>query len=338
MEIRRYLKILRDHWILVAVCFSLTLGLTIAFVAQQPWVYQSGGTLIVRPRASTADEIVQAFNTLNRGVEINSTYAAIARSDLVRDRAAEQVGQSKGGIRVNSDVVTGTNMIRISVESTDPDKSFAFAQAIGAETVAYVDALHDAYELQPLDPPQAPNSPSGPNKPLTIVIGAVFGFLLGWVLAFLVDYFSRAAGRKTSFEILDPVSGMFNADYFQLRMREEIARLDGAPSTFSVGILKLEDLEDEDRPVEGATIRAVGDLLSEALRPQDVLCATEPRTLSTIFPEVDGNACRRLLEDWVASIETMQLARPLHVEIEVREYTSTDSHRLESVPSDAVEA
>lgn len=338
MEIRRYIKILRDHWVLVALCFSLTLGLTIAFVAQQPWVYQSEGTFIVRPRASTADEIVQAFNTLNRGVEINSTYAAIARSDLVRDRAADQIGDSKGGVRVNSDVVTGTNMIRITVESTDPDKAFAFAQAIGAETIAYVDALQDAYQLQSLDPPTAPKSPAGPNKPLTIVIGGAFGFLLGWALAFLVDYFSRVAGRKTSFEILDPVSGMFNDDYFQLRMKEEIARLDGAPSTFSVGVLKLEDLEDEDRPLEGSTIRAVGDLISQALRPQDILFATDPGTLTIIFPEVEGNACRRLLEDWTASIETMPLARPLRVDIEVREYTSTGSHRLESVPSDAVEA
>lgn len=338
MEIRRYLKILRDHWILVTVCISLTLGLTIVFVAQQPWVYQAEGTFIVRPRASTADEIVQAFNTLNRGVEINSTYAAIARSDLVRDRAAEQTGESKGGLKVNSDVVTGTNMIRISVESTDPNKAYVFAQAIGAETVSYVDGLHDAYELQTLDPPQEPKSPSGPNKPLTIVTGALFGFLLGWALAFMVDYFARASGRKTSFEILDPVSGMFNADYFQLRMKEEMGRLDVGSSTFSVGLLRLADLEDEDRPLEGATLRAVGELLSGALRVQDILCATESRNLSIIFPGVDGNACRRLLEDWTASIETMPLARPLHVEIEVREYTSAESHRLESVPNDAIEA
>ncbi|HEY5651949.1 MAG TPA: hypothetical protein VIW46_10905, partial [Acidimicrobiia bacterium] len=110
MELRRYLDLIRTHWGVVVLAFSVTVGLTTILVVQQPWVYQSEGTFVVRPRTVEADEIVRAFDTLNRGVEINATYAAIAKSDLVKQRARDAVGSSTQGLNIGADIVTGTNM------------------------------------------------------------------------------------------------------------------------------------------------------------------------------------------------------------------------------------
>lgn len=338
MEIRRYIKVLTDHWVIVALAFSLTMALSAVLVSQQPWVYESEGTFIVRPRAVNSEEIVQAFNTLARGVEINSTYALIARSSLVEAQAEEAVGESASGISVGSDVVPGTNTIRITVEGEDPEKTQAFAIAIGNATVDYIDALEDAYQIQALEQPELPKSPSGPNKGLTIVVGGIFGIVLGAALAVVIDYAAGAMGRRSSFEILNPALGTYNAEYFSLRMREEISRVDSGSYSFSVGEIKLRDLENEANLRNVQVLRRITDLISGALRAQDVLCTTEASTLAIIFPNVSGADCRRVLDDWKKSIEVMDLDKPLRVDVDVREYTHNDSPRLEEVPSDVAGA
>ena len=177
MELRRYLDLIRTHWGVVVLAFSVTVGLTTVLVVQQPWVYQSEGTFVVRPRTVEADEIVRAFDTLNRGVEINATYAAIAKSDLVKQRARDAVGSSTRGMSIGADIVTGTNMIRISVTGTDPELVHAFAQAVGDETERYVFELDDAFVLESLDEPDTPDRPVGPNMALTIGVVVVFGLV-----------------------------------------------------------------------------------------------------------------------------------------------------------------
>lgn len=322
MEIRRYLKVLRDHWVVVSIAFSITLAGTIVLVAQQPWVYESSGTYIVRPRAAATDDVVAAFNALSRGVEINSTYAAIARSDAIEEIASEELGTSASGLTVDSEVITGTNMIRISVQGEDPDPLQPFAEAVGEASVAFIAGMNDAFVLQLLDAPSDPGAPVGPNKALTIVTGAVFGVILGGVLAFLIEYFSGVAGLRLSFEALDPRTGAFNSEYFSLRLKEEIARIDDTNESFVVGRIRLLERDNEERVPPPKRVREVIELISEAIRPQDVLCTTEPGTLAVIFPGLTEADCEPVLKDWKSTIEGMYQERPILVDSEVTQYAS----------------
>lgn len=329
MEFRRYFKVLRDHWVIVSLAFSLTLGATVLLVAQQPWVYESSGTYIVRPRAAQTDEIVAAFNALSRGVEINSTYAAIARSDAVEDRAAATLGVSASGLTVDSDVITGTNMIRISVRGEDPDRLQPFAEAVGEETIRFIADMNDAYVIQLLDPASKPGAPVGPNKPLTIATAGLFGLMLGAVLAFLMEYFAGVAGVRASFEALDPQTGAFNGEYFGLRMKQELARIEGTADSFVVGMLQLREWDSDERIPPPRRIREVVQLISEATRVQDVLCTTEPGTLAVLFPGLTAADCGPVLEDWKVAIEGLYETRPIRVDHEVREYSGTAAPEIE---------
>lgn len=303
MEFRRYLDILRAHWEVFVLAFAITAGLTAFLAIQQDWVYEAEGTYVVRPRTVQADEIVRAFDTLNRGVEINATFAAIAESDLVKRRARDAIEGPTGGLSINADVVAGTNMIEIAVRGTDPERVYAFAVAAGAETQKYVSELADAFVLAQLDPPSQPSQPVGPNKALTIIVGSVFGLLLGASLAVVVDYLGEATGRPTSFNVIDPPTGAFNSDYFSMRLREESARVAGTGRTFSVAQIRIRTRDELPQVPEPRVLREIVDSITPATRPQDVVGATEPGTLSILFPDLPTDACETLLENWKLMIE-----------------------------------
>lgn len=324
MELRRYLDLIRDHWGIVVLAFSVTVGLTTVLAVQQPWVYESEGTFVVRPRSVEADEIVRAFDTLNRGVEINATYAAIAESSLVKQKAREITGESTSGISIGADIVPGTNMIRIAVTGTDPELVYQFAVAVGDETQQYVNDLDDAFVLESLDEPDIPDRPVGPNKGLTIGVGVVFGLLLGAFLAVVLDYLGEVTGRKTTLNIVDPASGAFNEAYFEMRLREELARIEGSGRMFSVGEIRAHTRSEPPEVPGTDRLRTFVEEIASATRTEDIICTTGPGTLSIIFPELPAEACERLLEDWRVLFEASSGGTPLKVDTEVRAYRSGD--------------
>ncbi|MBA2725898.1 MAG: hypothetical protein H0U53_07910 [Actinobacteria bacterium] len=198
-QLRRYLGVLRRRWLIAVTALVASTAATLVYVLPQPNIYESGGTFVVVPRAVDAEANLEAFDTLIRGNAINSTYASIAGSDLIRARAEDALDQDVGSdeATVTTEVQTGTNLLSISVQSRDPALAQALAAAVGEQTVAYIAALNEAYRLQPLDFPEAPRSPVGPKRALTAAVGIVFGILLGLGLAATVDWVASQLGRPS---------------------------------------------------------------------------------------------------------------------------------------------
>jgi len=190
VELRRYLQVSRRWWWAVALAFITTAAVTASTVAFQAPTYKSSATFVVRPRPVEASEDARAFEALIRGVTINTTYASIARSELVRDRAERQLEPAarEDDMSVSAKVLTDTNIVSIDVTGPDPEHVLAMANAVSAETVEYVNGLSDVYVLQPLDEPTLPESPVATNRMLTISIGILLGLVVGVGLAMLVEY------------------------------------------------------------------------------------------------------------------------------------------------------
>lgn len=193
MELARYLRIVGRWWPLVANVFVVAVVATVVLVQQQPAVYESSGTFVVRPRSVDQEDAVRAFDTLIRGVEINATYAAIAKSGMIRDLAQDRLDDAgvDGKASVAAEIVTGTNILELTVQGPDPGHVHALASALADEIVTYIDGLDDAYVLAPLDPPEEPGSPVGPARRLTIVLGVVLGLGLGVGLALVAERLKR---------------------------------------------------------------------------------------------------------------------------------------------------
>ncbi len=195
MDLMYYLRVVGRHWLIAVIGLALTVGLTAIFVQRQPSVYQSTGTMVVRPRALNAEEGVRAIDALTRGVEISSTYAAIARSDLIGDRAKANIDPEldTSGTSISSEVVTSTMLVDVSVAGPDPEVVTALAREITDESVAYVTELQNVYELEVIDQPETPGDPIAPNRTLLLGTGLFFGVAVGVVFALLAEAASRTA-------------------------------------------------------------------------------------------------------------------------------------------------
>jgi capsular polysaccharide biosynthesis protein len=180
-----YVRVTLRYWPLALVAILVTTGVSVVHVLREPQVFESKGTYIVTPRPGyDAGDTLRAMDALVRGVEINATYATIGRSQLVKDRAKARLGSgAASGVSVRSEAVTGTNILEISVSAAGPEDAHAFADAVGKETVRYVDAMQEPYELSVLDPPAVPSRPVANNGALTILTGVGAGGALAVVLS-----------------------------------------------------------------------------------------------------------------------------------------------------------
>jgi capsular polysaccharide biosynthesis protein len=202
VELRRYLDVSRRWWWAVALAFLATTAVTVWSVSSEEPRYESTATFVVRPRPVDRAQEARAFDALIRGVTINTTYASIASSDVIRERAEEDLDPTvrDDDMAVDAKVLTDANIVSVKVNGPDPDHVLALADAISAETVEYVNALYDVYVLQPLDEPKRADEPVETNRVLTISLAIVLGLALGVGLAMLVEYLRQgsATGRSGS--------------------------------------------------------------------------------------------------------------------------------------------
>lgn len=193
MEIRTYLRVLFRYWWLVLIALVVTVGFTAWFTFRQTPLYEASASFIVRPTLSDVDQKseLSGLDVLGRQGDIASTFAEMANSRQTKIKVADSLGLSasqRGKVSVDSQIVSGTYLLKITVESPDPELTRDFANMVGAETIRFVEDLYVTYELVPLDAATAPSSPSKPNKMLNLVLSAALGLVLGAGLAFLAYY------------------------------------------------------------------------------------------------------------------------------------------------------
>lgn len=199
MDLFEYLQVMGRRWLFTAIGFLLTAGLTFIFVDSQPSVYESSGTFVVRPRTTDSADSLKAIDALTRGVEISTTFAHVASSDLVKQRAEERLDEAlrQSDLAVSSEVLTSTNVIEVSVRGGDPQAVHALATAIGEETIAYVSELQRVFDLRVLDAPRVPRQPVAPKRGLLLGTGMVLGLGVGMVFALLAEGFVGIPRRRS---------------------------------------------------------------------------------------------------------------------------------------------
>jgi len=228
MESKTYLHILARKWRIILASFLITFIATVVFTYTQPAAYQATGTYIVRVGATFQDDrgFVSALDTLSRRVEIASTYAEVTSSRMIRNLAADALGLSleqREQLSVDSRLIAGTNILEIAVEGHDPTLVRDFTNAVGAQTVAYVQKLYETYELEPLDEAVLPRSPIKPDKALNLTLGGFFGLILGVGLALFAEYLRSGSApypvqREPEAAMRTPVQLMF-------KLQQELALL-----------------------------------------------------------------------------------------------------------------
>lgn len=241
MEFKTYFGIVKKRWKIVVFAFLATVTFTAYLASGQEPVYESSGTYVVRPRPLAEGDAVRAIDTLVRGVEINSTFASIASSDLVKAAARDRVDPAidTSGLKTSGKVVTGTNIIELTVSGEDPAAVYALAVAVGDETVSYIGQLDETFELAPLDEPRLPKKPVGPNTPLTMATGVILGLLLGVGLAVGLEVLTATAPAAQPEEEDTREDGMeiLAEEEFERVFHEQLAQARTHGTSFTIGLL-----------------------------------------------------------------------------------------------------
>lgn len=304
MELKTYLRILLRKWWIVLPAFLVTFTSTVVFTFTQVPVYQTTTTFLVTPNTSFGDvkSFVTGLDILSRRPEIATTYAEVANSRSIKNLAAEKLklsSEQKKSLSVESQLQAGTNIVKITVEGNDPTLVRDFADVIGAQTVAYVQELYEAYELKLLDNATLPTVPIKPNQELNLALGAILGLALGGVLTFLAEYLRTPLENVTNFGILDPQTGVYNKRYFMQRLKEELSRAKRNTYPLSLALMKIDCLggmNSSPAPISGEALHKVATLLKKYLREEDVMARFNETIFAFLLPDTPGEKAQEVME------------------------------------------
>lgn len=193
METRLIMQSMSRKWWLFLIVLLITVGATLFLTLRETPVYRSKATYITR----LSDDITDAktssnvLDSLNRYAELHGTYSEIAMSAMIRRKAGDRLGLKRGDMRtlsVDSRTLPGSKVLEITVEGNDPNLIHDFNEAVGEETMAYVNDLYPSYELTLLDPPSTLDQPISPKIPFNLTVGVLLGAFLGAIAVLLSSW------------------------------------------------------------------------------------------------------------------------------------------------------
>jgi capsular polysaccharide biosynthesis protein len=311
MELRRYAGIVRRHWIIAAMALIAATVATLMLILPRPLVYETTGTMLVRPIISgSADQTVNATDVLIRGVQIPATYATIARSDLISSRAEELLppGIDRSDLSVGAEVLTDTNVLKISVRGHDPVVVRSMANAVMTELVRYAGETDEAYTAERLDAPNLPSSPVGPSKRMVIALGVFIGALLGIALALFAEYIRRPTDSASGV-ITDAQTGLHNEQFLRQRLREEMSRARRSSQGFAFGVLKVAVRVGENGELTyvpmSRDLRRVAQHLRLTVPEEAVVAYLGGGTFAGMFPEMPRSEVEGVLVGWSAAVGSL---------------------------------
>ena len=193
LELREYIEIiLKRIWIIVAITITATFlsGIISVFFLNE--VYSTSTTLIVSKQSegTTLNEI--QINDINLARGLVDTYSVIVKSDLVMEKVLKEVRSDmsldslRSKVSVSSE--SNTEIIRITVEDTQPEKARDIANSLARVFMNEVESLLRMDNVQIIDIAKAPVSPIKPKVMMNIAIAFILGLMISLGIVLLLEY------------------------------------------------------------------------------------------------------------------------------------------------------
>lgn len=196
MELKDYLRILRQRGWLIVLLAILTAGAAFGYSRMQTPVYEASARLLITSRPDFGQ--TQATRTLLRdfAIWLNSSYRAESVIEQLQlDMTPRQL---LGDVTVAA--ATSESVVQIEVENTNPDLAKDIARAWAQ---LLIDRRRDEnanlreedrIEAELVDDPTA--GLKSPMTKINTLAGAVFGGLLGIVVIFIMEWIESGILRR----------------------------------------------------------------------------------------------------------------------------------------------
>lgn len=194
MELSDYLRILRKHWVSIAVLAMLGVCAGAGFSLLATPTYTSSTSLFLTVQSGdSAGELAQGSTYTERQVK---SFAEVAEAPIVLQPAIDRVGlgttPAELAERVSVTVPTNTAVLKISVTDIDPRRAAQTTEAIGTELVNAVEQMAPkdregtaSVIANVISPPTVPTSWTTPKVPQNLMLGLLVGLVAGVGLALL---------------------------------------------------------------------------------------------------------------------------------------------------------
>lgn len=307
MELRQWLGTLRRWWWLAAISFVAVVGLTVVLTEEEPPAYRSSNSMLVQPRLTSGDESLRATDYLIRTDQVVPTLAEIATGREVRERTAAAylsadptVADQLDDIELRSSVLAGTTLVTMEAIGPAPDVTREFLRLVGLETIDYLASLDHLFTLTPLEEPSLPDDPLPSRRPMLIAGGAVLGALLAALAVFLAEHLRQPASRTHAFDVLDPLTGLNNEAFFNLRFDQELSRCRRNGGRFTVVTAHVERPPESGRqtPASPRDVQLVAELIALSSRPEDILAHFGDGEIMALLPDTDQMAAEQITLGW----------------------------------------
>jgi len=198
VELRDYVRILRQRGWVIVVMAVLTAVAAFGFSKMQTELYESNLKMLVLPSRTDFGQ-AQAAKELLRSYEqwLYSRYRAQAViNELQLDMTSDSL---LSDMKVASD--NSSYVIQMTVENSDPNLANDIATAWGNLLIQWVTANNDKLQKEDritvefLDDPQA--GLSRPNTKINTAAGFVFGALIGVIVVFALEWFESGVVRRS---------------------------------------------------------------------------------------------------------------------------------------------
>jgi capsular exopolysaccharide synthesis family protein len=197
VELRDYLRLIRQQWMLIVCCVTVTVGIAAILVLRTTPTYASQTTLFVSVTQSD-NSPAGAYQGGLFSQQRAASYADLVRGEAVTRAVVQDLGLSMSpsalGAKIRARVLPETVLLEITVTDTDPARSQRLTGAVAREFTTFVQELERPSPDQPspirattIDAATLPGSPVAPNPSRVIGLGVLAGLVLGMGITVLRD-------------------------------------------------------------------------------------------------------------------------------------------------------
>ncbi|MDR5701472.1 polysaccharide biosynthesis tyrosine autokinase [Agromyces aerolatus] len=206
MELRDYVRVLRQHWVLIVALTLLGVAAAAGYSIMQTPQYSSSAKVFVSTSGGASVSELQQGNTFTQ--QRVKTYADLVTTPIVllpviNELSLDTTGEALAR-QISASAPLDTTLIQITATDDDPALAAALATAVSqslTQVVGSIESTNAAAQAEgeetdasPAQSPvrltlvqhaAVPQSPVSPNVPLNIALGALVGLALGVGIAVL---------------------------------------------------------------------------------------------------------------------------------------------------------
>ncbi len=153
--------LLRSVWAIILAALIAWMGIQVVEQSLYTPTYTSKAVLVVRSKVGTAG----AYSNLEASSEMAAIFKDVFKQNSIKKLAAENIGLSSFNGTISTSVDETTNLLNISVKTTDPELSYRLLDSILEVYPRVSDAVFTNAVIDILSAPKVPTRPS--NSVLT---------------------------------------------------------------------------------------------------------------------------------------------------------------------------